>query len=42
MCKAGYINSDGTPKTSAGKGDRFRPVNKKKYDTNYARIFGHE
>lgn len=23
----------------AGKGDRYRPVNKKKYDENYERIF---
>lgn len=37
--KAGYCNRDGTP-VSAGKGDRFRPVDKKKYDRNYERIFG--
>lgn len=37
-CKAGYINKDGTP-IGAGKGDSFRPVNKKKYDENYDRIF---
>lgn len=24
---------------SAGKGDKYRPVNKQKYDTNYDRIF---
>ena len=24
----------------AGKGDRYRPVNKTKWDENYARIFG--
>lgn len=36
--KAG-CNSDGS-QTSAGKGDRFRPVNKKKYDKSYDRIFG--
>lgn len=24
----------------AGKGDKYRPVNKKKYDENYERIFG--
>lgn len=23
-----------------GKGSRYRPVNKKKYDANYERIFG--
>lgn len=27
---------------SAGKGDRFRPVDKALYDKNYVRIFGHE
>ena len=41
--KAGYCNSDGTPKkNSAGKGDRCRPMNKKKYDENYDRIFKKE
>ena len=39
--KAGFCNRDGTPK-GAGKGDRFRPVNKKKYDENYRKIFGHD
>lgn len=39
--KAGYCNSDGTIK-GAGKGDRFRPVNKKKYDQHYKQIFGHD
>jgi hypothetical protein len=24
----------------AGKGDRYRPVDRKKYEENYARIFG--
>lgn len=24
----------------AGKGDRYRPVNKERYDKNYERIFG--
>ena len=37
--KAGYCNRDGSP-VSAGKGDHYRPVNKKKYDRNYERIFG--
>lgn len=37
--KAGYCNSDGSP-AGAGKGDRYRPVNKKKYDKSYDRIFG--
>lgn len=27
---------------AAGKGDRFRPVDKKRYEENYERIFGHE
>jgi len=42
--KAGYTDRDGQPKISrsngAGKGDVFRPVNKKLYDRNYERIFG--
>lgn len=41
--KAGYTDRDGQPKVSrsgAGKGDAFRPVNKKKYDKNYEKIFG--
>lgn len=42
-CKAGYTDMDGQPKisrqTSNGKGDTFRPFNKKKYDENYDRIF---
>lgn len=42
--KAGYTNRDGQPKISrnngAGKGDVYRPVDKKKYDRNYERIFG--
>jgi len=25
-----------------GKGDRYRPVNKKRYDQNYVLAFGHE
>ena len=37
--KAGYCNKDGTPH-GAGEGDTPRPVNKKKYDRNYERIFG--
>jgi hypothetical protein len=37
--KAGYCEKDGTPK-GAGKGDRYRPVNKKKYDANFEKIFG--
>jgi len=39
--KAGYCNRDGTP-VNAGRGDRFRPVNQKKYDENYEMIFGHK
>lgn len=39
--KAGYCERDGTP-IGAGKGGSYRPVNKKKYDTNYERIFGHD
>ena len=44
--KAGYTDRDGQPKISrhskaAGKGDVYRPVNKKRYDQNYIRIFGH-
>lgn len=42
--KAGYTDRDGQPKISrsngAGKGDVPRPMNKKKYDENYERIFG--
>ena len=42
--KAGYTDRDGQPritrKSSNGKGDTCRPVNKKKYDENYERIFG--
>ena len=44
--KAGYTDRDGQPKisrqTSYGKGDAPRPVNKKLYDQNYERIFGHK
>lgn len=39
MAKAGYCNRDGSS-VGAGKGDRYRPVNKKKYDENYERIYG--
>ncbi len=39
-CKAGYTDRDGQPKTGAGKGCVYRPVDKKKYDENYERIFG--
>ncbi len=38
-CKAGYTDRDGQPRTSSGKGDLYRPVNKKRYDENYDRIF---
>ena len=27
-------------KSQSGKGDRYRPVNQKKYNENYNRIFG--
>ncbi len=44
--KAGYTDRDGQPKisrqTSNGKGDTCRPMNKKLYDQNYERIFGHK
>ena len=40
-CKAGTCNSEGGP-TGAGKGDTYRPVDKKKYDENYERIFGNK
>lgn len=44
-CKAGYTDRDGQPKVSrnnsAGKGDVCRPMNKKLYDQNYERAFGH-
>jgi len=44
--KAGYTDRDGQPKRSrssgAGKGDVYRPVNKKLYDRNYERCFGHK
>ncbi len=36
--KAGHCNKHGGP-VSSGKGDHFRPVNKKKYDKNYEKIF---
>ena len=39
--KAGYTDRDGQPR-GAGKGDAPRPVNKKLYDWNYERIFGHK
>ena len=39
--KAGYTDRDGQPR-GAGKGDAPRPVNKKLYDRNYERIFGHK
>ena len=38
--KAGFTDRDGQPRN--GKGDSPRPVNKKLYDANYVRIFGHE
>ncbi len=38
-CKAGYTDRDGQPRN--GKGDAPRPVNKKLYDQNYERAFGH-
>lgn len=46
-CRAGYTDGDGQQKVSrnlkaAGKGDVPRPVNKKQYDENYKRIFGHD
>jgi len=42
--KAGITEKDGTPIRSngAGKGDVPRPCNKKRYDRNYERIFGHK
>ena len=44
--KAGYTDRDGQPKISrnngAGKGDVQRPTNKKLYDQNYEKIFGHK
>lgn len=39
--KAGYCNRDGS-QISAGKGDRYRSVNTKKYDKSYRMIFGHD
>lgn len=38
-CKAGYTNREGGPPAS-GKGDSYRPVNKKKYDEVHERVFG--
>ncbi len=42
--KAGYTDRDGQQRTSRttsySKGDTYRPVNKKKYDENYEKIFG--
>jgi len=44
--KAGYTDRDGQPIISrsngAGKGDVARACNKKQYDRNYERIFGHK
>ena len=44
--KAGYTDRDGQPKVSRatdyGKGDSPRPINKRKYDENYIKIFGHK
>jgi len=39
--RAGLTKPDGSP-IGAGKGDRFRPLNKKKFDNNYESIFGHK
>jgi len=39
--KAGTTDRDGQPR-GAGKGDAPRPINKKLYDRNYERIFGHK
>lgn len=33
--------NSGFRKSGAGKGDKYRPVDKKAYDRNYERIFGH-
>ena len=44
--KAGYTDRDGQPRisrsTGAGKGDVFRPTDKKKYDEGYILVFGHD
>ncbi len=44
-CRAGYTDRDGQPRisrtTNYGKGDTCRPMNKKLYDQNYEKIFGH-
>ncbi len=44
--KAGYTDRDGQPRTSRvtsySKGDTPRSYNRKKYDKNYVRIFGHD
>ena len=40
-CKAGYTNSEGGP-TSSGKGDRYRPVDERKYAANCRRVFGEQ
>ena len=37
--KAGYCTRNGES-TGAGKGDSLRPVDKKKYDKTYKRIYG--
>ena len=38
--KAGYTEKDGTPiRMDAGKGSRSRPVDIKKFQRNYDRIF---
>lgn len=34
--------NSGFRKAGAGKGDKFRPVNKARFDANYRRIFGHD
>ena len=44
--KAGHTNRQGerlwSNKIWSGKTDRYRSVDKKKYDENYERIFGHK
>ena len=39
--KAGYCNRDGSP-IGTDRGNLCRPVDKKKYNKEYVRIFGHD
>jgi len=42
VCDRNGVTLPKAKRGAAGKGDRFRPVDKARYDENYERIFGHE